>query len=91
MLVNQAALWLQHKNYDWQTITYPVIKQDIEHYFIPANSSYYACAQLAQCKHSSNVHSYIAAFRSFALKVPDLSEAEKLDKFLHGCKPAVLS
>ena len=82
-------MWLQHKNYNWQTITYLVIKQDIEQYFIPADSSFHACTQWAQHKHTGNLHSYITAFTRLALKVPDLNKAEKLDKLFHSLKPAV--
>ena len=89
LLVDYAALCLQHKNYDWQAITYPVIKQDTKQYFISLDSCYHAHTQLAQCKHTGNVHGYIAAFMRLALNVPNLSEAEKLDRFLHGFKPAV--
>ena len=55
---------------------------------IPENSSYHVHTQFLQCKHTGSVHGYIAAFTHLALKVPNLSEAEKLDKFLHGFKPA---
>ena len=71
LLVDHAALWLHHKNYDWQTIIYPVIKQDMEQYFIPEDSSYHVYTQFMQCKHTGNVHGYIAAFTRLALKVPN--------------------
>ena len=87
LLVDHAALLLQNKNYNWHTKTYPVIKQDMEQCCTPALSSYYAQTQLAQYKYVGNVHGYIAVFTCLALKVLDLSEAEKL---LYGLKPAVL-
>ena len=61
----------------------------MEQYFVPADSSYYMHTHLAQCKHTGNVHSYIATFACLAMKTPDSSEAEKLDKILYGLKPAV--
>ena len=35
------------------------------------------------------MHGFIAAFTRLAVKVPDLSKAEKLDKPLYGLKAAV--
>ena len=71
LLFDHAVLWLQHKNHYFQTITYPVIKQDMEQYFIPVDSSYHTHTQLAQCKHTGNVHGYIAAITLLILKVPE--------------------
>ena len=61
----------------------------MEQYFIPADSSYHVCTQVLQSKHIGNMYGYIATFTCLALKVSDLSDAEKLDKYLCGLKPAV--
>ena len=61
----------------------------MEQFFIPADSSYHGCTQLAQYKYNGNVHGYIAAFTHLTLKIPNLSEVEKFDNFLCGLKPVV--
>ena len=50
----------------------------MEQYLIPADSSYHVYTQLAQCNHTGNMHASSTAFTRMALKVPDLSEAEKI-------------
>ena len=35
----------------------------------------------------TSVQTYVHDFRELALQIPDLSEAEKLDRFLRGLKP----
>ena len=82
LLVDHAALWLKYKNCNWQTIAYPVIKQDMEQYFIPTDNSYHAHTQLAQCKHTGNVNGYITAFTCLALKVPDLRQRSWISSFV---------
>ena len=86
LLTDHAALWLQHQGYDWATITFAQIKQDLTAYFVPVDSVYQVKTALAQCKQTGAIQGYLAVFTKLAIKVPDLNEAEKLDKFL--CKTA---
>jgi hypothetical protein len=57
--------------------------------FQPINSVKRARDQLAALKQIGSVQDYIARFRSITLKIPDLSEGDKIDKFVRGLKPHV--
>ena len=46
---------------------------------MPADCSYCLHTQLAQYKHTINVHGSVAALKYLALKIPNLSETEKLE------------
>lgn len=45
--------------------------------------------RLAACRQTGSVAAYISAFRSIAVEIPDLSAAEKFDRFVRGLKPAI--
>ena len=42
LLLDHAALWLQHQEYDWTTVEYTTIKNDLLAYFVPVDSLYQA-------------------------------------------------
>ena len=54
--------------------------------FRPVNASKLARDRLARLRQTHSVQAYTHAFRSVALEIPQMTEEEKLDKFLRGLK-----
>ena len=55
--------------------------------FALVNAVKHARDSLARLEQRTSVQTYVHDFRELALQIPDLSEAEKLDRFLRGLKP----
>lgn len=55
--------------------------------FALVNAVKHARDDLARLEQRTSVQTYVHDFRELALQIPDLSEAEKLDRFLRGLKP----
>ena len=56
--------------------------------FEPINAIRVARDKLARLRQDKSVQDYTARFRTIVLQVPDMSEAELMDRFIRGLKPA---
>ena len=56
--------------------------------FEPVNAVRVARDKLARLRQDKSVQDYTARFRTLVLQVPDMSEAELMDRFIRGLKPA---
>ena len=68
----------------WQTL-----KLGIRAEFVPQDSVRRQRDKLNKLIQITSVASYLEAFRNIVISIPDISEAEKLDKFLNGLKPMI--
>lgn len=57
--------------------------------FTPVNQVRIARDQLANLKQITTVKRYVNEFNTLSLKIPDLSDVERIDRFLRGLKPKV--
>lgn len=55
--------------------------------FQPINPAKTARDKLANLRQTTSVAAYAHSFRNLALHIPDLHDAEKLDRFIRGLKP----
>ena len=83
-LSGDAVHWYQHQYPDHPPINTESLFADMVDAFVPIDRSVFARTALAELSQSGSVEVYIERFRSLCLQIPDLSEAEKLDKFLRG-------
>lgn len=87
-LKGSAAVW-------WRTIEtspYPIRDWDrfcreLTSVFQPVNDEERARDRLAVVKQTGSVHEYVTKFRGIALRIPGMSEDEKVDRFIRGLKP----
>jgi len=78
----------------WQTngiiiFTYSGFKIKLRSYFYPADAIRSARERLDRIVQRKSVRDYLAAFEDCILHIPDVSDAEKEFKFLHGLKPDI--
>ncbi|KAA8496806.1 Transposon Ty3-I Gag-Pol polyprotein [Porphyridium purpureum] len=57
--------------------------------FTPQDSIRRARDKLTRLSQKGPAHAYVAAFQNAALVIPDLSDAEMMDRFVRGLKPEV--
>jgi hypothetical protein len=92
--LNAEVWWQSHlkshpKGLPGKITTWNQFKIALRDHFLPANAMRSARDQLAKLKQLGSVQDYLTRFNSLCLEVDDLSEAEKLDKFIRGLKPKV--
>lgn len=74
---------------DPTTITWQDFTTHIRKEFVPTNAVKSAREKLKRLAQHSSVAAYVRDFRNLALQIPDMSDAEKLDRFVTGLKPQV--
>ena len=88
-LSGDAVHWYQH-HYDPRPPTSTAeLFADMIQAFVPVDRSVFARSELAALVLTQSVDSYIERSRALCLQIPDLSEAEQLDRFLRGLKREV--
>lgn len=96
--VLHASLFLRGPAFDWWRYSessgtkiriWEEFCRELTAQFQPINSVKRARDQLAALKQIGSVQDYVARFRSITIKIPDLSEGDKVDKFVRGLKPHV--
>jgi hypothetical protein len=68
---------------------YEAFKRQFCHRFRTTDPVREARDQLAELKQLKSAKAYTSIFRTVALNIPDLSEAEALDRYLRGLKPHI--
>ena len=62
-LTKSAAVWLRHKHYNMATLEWNILREDLLHYFRPADAHRRARDRLANCRQTGSVASYIDTMR----------------------------
>ena len=88
-LSGDAVHWYQHHYERRPPTSTAELFADMIQAFVPVDRSVFARSELASLVQKRSVDSYIERFRALCLQIPDLSEAERLDRFLRGLKSEV--
>ena len=93
-LDDKAATWWMHlvsqqHNNNADAITWQIFYDGLVTAFKPVNSKKIARNKLAGLKQTHSVQKYNDEFRTICRDIDDISEAEKLDKYVRGLKPTI--
>jgi regulator of replication initiation timing len=93
-LDSKAATWwmglvAQQPNGDASQITWQMFHDGLIAMFKPVNAKKVARDKLAVLKQTHSVVRYNSELQQLCLQIDDISEAEKLDKYIRGLKPAI--
>ena len=69
--------------------TWDDFKNGVRNEFVPQDNTRRQRDKLNKLIQNKSVASYLESFRNTVIAIPDISEAEKLDKFLNGLKPMI--
>ncbi len=90
LLKNNAANWyymqVQAGNIP---ATWEEFKNRLRAEFVPQDNVRRQRDKLSRLVQNKSVALYLETFRNIVISIPDISEAEKLDKFLNGLKPMI--
>ena len=91
LLEGEAATWWRAQTLDkegFKTLsgTWATFKKEILSYFTPTNSVKQARDQLAALRQRTSVRAYATEFKRLLLEIGNVSEDEKLDRFVRGLK-----
>lgn len=89
LLRKNALLWWQSLQADERPAAFQDFKRVLIEYFQPLSATLVARDNLARLYQKSSVKSYIEEFKTQVLNIPDITDAEKLDKFRRGLKREV--
>ena len=88
-LSGYAVHWYQNQYAQHQPADTEHLFADMISAFVPIDRSVFARSSLAELSQTGSVDVYIEQFRSLCLQIPDLSEAERLDRFLRGLQKSI--
>jgi hypothetical protein len=93
-LDDKAATWWMHlvsqqHNNNADAVTWQMFYDGLVTAFKPVNSKKIARNKLAGLKQTHSVQKYNDEFRTICRDIDDISEAEKLDKYVRGLKPTI--
>ena len=91
LLEDEASTWwraqaLEEKGFLELQSDWTKFKAAIQTYFRPVNAKKQARDKIAELKQRASVKSYANEFRTLLLEIPDMSEDEKLDRFVRGLR-----
>jgi Retrotransposon gag protein/Zinc knuckle len=96
--VNLAASYLRGTAADWwmsraqsaaRRPDWTEFRQEIRLQFLPLNTVKAARDKIASLQQITSVQDYVNRFRPLAMKIPNFSEEEKVDRFVRGLKPHI--
>lgn len=94
-LIGSAGLWWrrQHELHPTKE-TFPYRTWDafsgaLRNLFKPLNNVRRARDRLSTLRQTSSVQQFVKLFRSICLEIPDITDAEMMDRFIRGLKPRV--
>ena len=82
--MDDASVAAENREWKWDEF-----KAAIRAQFQPPNVSQNARDRLAKLHQTKSVLNYIAEFNKLCIRIDDIAEAEKLDRFVRGLKPNV--
>jgi Retrotransposon gag protein/Zinc knuckle len=93
-LDDKAGTWWMHlvsqqPNNNADAITWQMFHDGLLTAFKPVNSKKIARNKLAGLKQTHSVQKYNDEFRTICRDIDDISEAEKLDRYMRGLKPSI--
>ena len=93
-LEGKAATWwrnlvMQTVDHNADNITWQAFQNELINMFKPVNSKKIARDKLAVLKQTNSVAKYNFDFTQLCLEINDISESEKLDKYIRGLKDRV--
>lgn len=89
LLRKNGLLWWQSLAEGERPATWDAFKHNIIEYFQPLSATIVARDNLARLYQRASVKSYVEEFKAQVLNIPDITDAEKLDKFRRGLKKEV--
>jgi hypothetical protein len=93
-LEGKAATWwrnlvMQTVDHNADNITWEAFQNELINMFKPVNSKKIARDKLAMLKQTNSVAKYNFDFTQLCLEINDVSESEKLDKYIRGLKDRI--
>lgn len=89
LLRKNALLWWQSLRPEERPATWADFSRVLIEYFQPLSATIVARDNLARLYQKTSVKAYVEEFKSQVLNIPDITDAEKLDKFRRGLKREV--
>lgn len=89
MKKNAANWWYMQVKAGNTPTTWSEFKNRVRTEFIPQDTQRRQRDKLRELVQTKSVSSYLESFRNIIISISDLSEAEKLDKFVSGLKPMI--
>lgn len=86
LLRKNALLWWQSLRQEERPTTWAAFSRALIDYFQPLSATVVARDNLARLYQKSSVKAYVEEFKALVLNIPDITDAEKLDKFRRGLK-----
>lgn len=87
-LDGDVALWWRTR-YEQTPMTWSEFVQKLREQWCDEHDIMRARSELRDLKQVGSAQTYTAKFDSLCLRIPDISETEKCDRYLYGLKPAV--
>ena len=89
LLDGEALLWFRshYENLDYSTLIWKDIRDALKEFFAPPNSNRRLRDAWANIKQTGSVFDYVSKLEAIAMQLPDLTNAQKLDKFIRDLKP----
>ena len=88
-LTKSAAVWLRYKHYNMNTLSWNILREDLLHYFRPADAHRRARDRLANCRQTGSVANYIDTMRRLEQQVENIQDDEMCDRFVRGLRPEI--
>jgi len=86
LLRKNALLWWQSLSPEERPVVWEDFSRVLIEYFQPISATIVARDALAKLYQKSSVKAYVEEFKAQALNIPDITDAEKLDRFRRGLK-----
>ena len=86
---NAAVWWRNRRQGNTPMPEWIDVKKALVAQFKPVNSNKIARDRLASLRQTKSVQSYTYAFQSTILEIEDISESEKLDRYVRGLKERI--
>lgn len=90
LLRDEALLWYRssYENWDPATpLTWDILRASMRQYFAPPNEDRRLQDEWATLKQHGTVFEYVSVLTALAMRIPELSQTQILDKFIRGLKP----
>ena len=88
-LAGAAQAWFDVNRPELSVLPWENFCETIRAHFAPLDSQEAARQKLWQTRQRSSVSEYIRDFMEVILEIPDISESEKLDRFVHNLRDSV--
>jgi hypothetical protein len=90
LLRDEALLWYRSSYDKWDPatpLTWEILRTAMRKYFAPPNEDRRLQDEWANLRQQGTVSEYVSVLNALAMRIPELSERQVLDKFIRGLKP----